>query len=449
MAFFDTDHKRAEQIMNEAYFGKTPAVKKIEAIIDQLKRKYDGQYTNMSVHNDPLRYKLNKQIEDTFGFGVVDVQFIQSMMVNAMTYPVGFDLGASITGDDALAIDKSNGYKFKKEYGYSTIIIFYTGLIFRPEISASEVTAILLHEIGHNFTFVALRRVGYVQLAANALLTVATLGHYWVWYGNWGKKVSVDFWNYIDQNIPVAGEVYRMCQMMLSMYTWICANVLDIINMSMVMSAPATVFKFIERYLVSIVAPGKNWLDNAYKFLLLPKEYLVGYSDEQFADSFAAMYGYGPELNTALRKLEESETNLIGRQAISAIPWIRWYYDLIMLPLNFIIQGLDVHPENVARLTNTLRQLETDLKDKRYSPAMRRRLQEDIRNMREQVEKIKELKTSAEKSSDPRLIRNTYDMFLINVLDGDLKHYIYKFASPENVNANFDQIFSKSKKVKF
>ena len=147
-------------VVNEAYFGRTPGVKKIEDIFRQIKQKYDGQFFTTELDTDPLRYKLNKTVEDVFGFAVCDVQFLPTTDVNMCTYPVGFDLTASLDFDNTTVVEKSNGYRFKKEAGYSTIICVFNGLALDPNVTVQEVTAVFLHEVGHNFTHVAVNGVG-------------------------------------------------------------------------------------------------------------------------------------------------------------------------------------------------------------------------------------------------------------------------------------------------
>lgn len=443
-------HERAEQIMNEAYFGKTPAVKKIEHIIDQIKQKYNGKILDTSIHTDPLRFKLNKVIEDAFGFGVVDVQFVTSMGVNAYTYPVGLDLGATWNGDRTLLIDKTNGYRFKKEYGYAAIICITTGLLLHPMISAAEATAIILHEIGHNFTSVAIGNIGIIHFCFNCILTVSTFGAYWLIFSDPSKKAQISFKQWMIENVPVASTLYYAFESAWAFIIYIISEVSRYFtNIGSLLNPLAFIGRIIQFFYAKFGPTGEVYAD-VFKFLVIPRNLITGYSDEQFADSFAASYGYAAELRSGLEKIRELYDNSIIDTAMFNVPGISWWLDTIKIPAIFVCRAFDEHPEDMARLSNNLKQMETDLKDKRYSPAMKKRLLNDIRTCREELNKCKEFEKLKDKNGNYKAsaVRDAYDSMILNMFEGgDFKHRIFTFTKPENVNANFDKIMNLNKKL--
>ena len=99
--------------------------------------------------------------------------------------------------------------------------------------------------------------------------------------------------------------------------------------------------------------------------------------NENFADQFAAMYGYGPELANALGKINKDFTI----DAIKDIPVIN-----IINGLNTFFWGFwthnafEGHPTHHLRQKNVLEQMKRDLQDQKdLSPEMRKDLEERIK----------------------------------------------------------------------
>ena len=439
-------------VVNEAYFGRTPGVKKIEDIFRQIKQKYDGQFFTTELDTDPLRYKLNKTVEDVFGFAVCDVQFLPTTDVNMCTYPVGFDLTASLDFDNTTVVEKSNGYRFKKEAGYSTIICVFNGLALDPNVTVQEVTAVFLHEVGHNFTHVAVNGVGYFQFAYNILATVASFGAYYLLFSNASKRAQISFSDWLREQ-QVLNTIANGITVCWSLWCHIVKEAITYLNYKALILNPFASVGIIVRHMKNKFIPNPNSPLSLLNFLIVPRQLAVGYSDEQFADSFAAMYGYGPELASCFEKMYSNHetNNTVVRGIVSrTFPWLNAYIDLVTLPAVIAITAVDEHPEFAARMSNNLRQLETDLKDKRYSPKMKARLRSDIEKCKEQLNKLKENSISFEKDKlKGQAVYMQYQSFMLNLIDGgDIKHHLFTFSKPENVNITFDKLLNKVAKSK-
>lgn len=84
--------------------------------------------------------------------------------------------------------------------------------------------------------------------------------------------------------------------------------------------------------------------------------------DERFADSFATMYGYGPELNSVLTKISVTK-QYDGIEKLRHIPIVNIFVGLNNIRSSIMdrgFRGLD-HPSIHKRMSNTIAQLEYDL----------------------------------------------------------------------------------------
>lgn len=281
--------KAMEQyILNEMYFGKLPSLVKLEDYISKLRQKYKGMnlVDNLSNYRklikDPILMKMAYEIMEAFGFKEATVTIVRDPSFNAYTVPFFFDShGNSYTIDDhKVPLDKfkstvivtNSGFRFdKKKFPVNIVVAINIGALFKDtihnlEFTPAELIAVILHEIGHNFSAVV------------------------------GAKQTPTF----------------------------------------------------------------------------------SKADETFADSFAAMYGYGPEFTSAFAKLGIRYSNFDKK--LKDVPVLN-----IIIGLKNIANGLlvynkyDEHPEVKTRIDNVLRQMETDLKETpNLTPGMREDLKKQI-----------------------------------------------------------------------
>lgn len=98
------------------------------------------------------------------------------------------------------------------------------------------------------------------------------------------------------------------------------------------------------------------------------------YREEAFSDSFAAMFGYGQDVHTALRKFDDYFHKRYGAGSRNTT-YSRWqiYRELFH-------QLSDPHPERVARIRSTVKYLNTELKVNRenLTPEMIKMIEQDI-----------------------------------------------------------------------
>ena len=181
------------------------------------------------------------------------------------------------------------------------------------------------------------------------------------------------------------------------------------------------------------------------RYALFPTRFLTGYDDERFADSFATMYGYGPEMQTALEKLHDRKYSVYAMDKfISESPLIANYIDLFKLPVLFIIYAFDEHPELPARMKNACTQIEYDLKNHHFRPAMKARIKRDLKVMQANLAKYE--KINSDVTENPKAIKELYYQWLLENFDGDLKHNVFFATKPKEIN---DSFLSKLRLKKF
>ena len=149
------------EVLQEMYFGKVIGVQQIESLLEKIRLKYydaDAQTYFKEINRDPLIKQLGEMIRDQFGFGevtftisphksskIATLRFIADKSGNAYT-----DTG-KVRMRDQLVVT-SEGIKWNdKEFHPNILIICTLGLLTNRKITTPELTAAILHEIGHSF----------------------------------------------------------------------------------------------------------------------------------------------------------------------------------------------------------------------------------------------------------------------------------------------------------
>ena len=165
---FETDNGYIA--LNEVYFGKQPELLEIEDLLDKLKLQYkksdpmhnDREYRTLS--KDPILKKIAEKLKYTFGFKDAMITIWREEYINA--YTISFVANAKketvydvdnnefkISDLKKAVIISNTGFKFKTHvFPINLLVCFTIGALLGDKLSSEELIAILLHEIGHNFT---------------------------------------------------------------------------------------------------------------------------------------------------------------------------------------------------------------------------------------------------------------------------------------------------------
>ena len=412
--------------INEVYFGKTPEVLKIQEAVRKLRRPYMNKYYAKEVMNDPNRYALGDAIAKAFGFSVCDLQIYFSKAPNAYTFPIGDAIDVNLKAN--LMLNKAKGFKYNPKAGFSCIIYIASSIIFNPLFTDAEVTAILLHEIGHNFSTATITSIGVVSTLNNVILGLVTFGNYFLATSNFFRKGDIEFSKFIRTNARGLSDLWDLY---VAVFSWVS----DIWSEALLLIDWGTRLTFPVIYIVTSIV--EYFKSLKLGIVYLPFNILAGYNDERFSDSFAAMYGYGVEQTSALEKLSNKGLKLFKASAVRDIPFFSNWMEFVALIPTIVITAFDPHPELPARFANTIRQLEYDLNTNAYSPKMKARLKHDLAIIKQNYAKLIEVSKDANAMyKDKNHIRKIYYKSLADV-GGDNRHKFYTASNPENLNKSF------------
>ena len=293
--------------LTEVYIGKTKELLLAETQLDIFRKKYMSKYVfNTRVNSDKDLLKFDRMMEDIFGFGCFTLHIHNQPSVNAFTMPIDFRCDYRNPTDNIIA-DK-NGFKFKKEYSYAAILGIYSGLIFNPAFTTPEIMALLLHEIGHNFNSALNKSNGtfiniivtietFISIISGSPLalinTIKNSNQMRMALDTAGKNMR-------EQNaIPVI--VYDVFKQLQSVLNTTALTINDILRVGSLGS-------------LTIITALYDCVRSASMYIINPANIIskiiglnIMYKSELTADNFPTIYGYGPELASALNKFEGAE----------------------------------------------------------------------------------------------------------------------------------------------
>ena len=157
-------------VLNEVYFGKQPELLEIEDLIDKLKLQYkksDPIHNNRDYRTlikDPILKKIGDKLKTMFGFKDTMITVWREEYINAYTISFVANAKKGIVYDvnnnefkvsdlKKAVIISNSGFKFKTHiFPINLLVCFTIGALLGDKLSSEELIAILLHEIGHNFT---------------------------------------------------------------------------------------------------------------------------------------------------------------------------------------------------------------------------------------------------------------------------------------------------------
>ena len=166
--------------------------------------------------------------------------------------------------------------------------------------------------------------------------------------------------------------------------------------------------------------------------------------DEKHADSFATMYGYGPELNGALTKIS-TYNQFKDHETLRKIPIINVFVSLKNIfgsVWNRMVIGNE-HPSIAQRMNNTIAQLELDLaKSENLTIAQRKELEGDLN-------KAKQVRDTYYNSS-PTLGDAVYRGYMHHVeprlpREALADRHADQYGSIEDINQFYSDLYMKQK----
>ena len=397
--------------LTEVYIGKTKELLLAETQLDIFRKKYMSKYVfNTRVNSDKDLLKFDRMMEDIFGFGCFTLHIHNQPSVNAFTMPIDFRCDYKNPTDNIIA-DK-NGFKFKKEYSYAAILGIYSGLIFNPAFTTPEIMALLLHEIGHNFNSALNKSNGTFT---NIIVTIETFTsiiscsplEFINTIKNSNKmRMALDTAgkNMREQNaIPVI--VYDVFKQLQSVLSTTALTISDILRVGSLGS-------------LTIITALYDCVRSASMYIINPANIIskiiglnIMYKSELTADNFPTIYGYGPELASALNKFEgaEGDSSSIIMRSFNKIPVLSTIMHCNEIPAFFLAQMFDEHPHSTARIKDQLDLLNLELSKQDMDPKMVDRIKKDIKECNKSLNRLTDITTGIK---DPYMGKKLYNYIL-------------------------------------
>lgn len=367
-------------ILLEYYAGRPKELIKCEGYLAEIVKDIKRDHQNVSptrtrhVHRDSKAARnLEEALADFFKVEKVTIYW-QSHQMNAGTWkPMAMTIP-----------DRKSKYMAGQKSTLKMYICVDENLVYKAGLNEAELLAFILHEIGHNFYYCP------IMVACEAIYVVCTLP-FGLISGAINKGLALAG-NYvadaIKRHIPF---VYNLMN--------VCVDFLNEFN---------EIFKPITMGLNSLVVMSGQYATQS------PLVALPAYGGEKGADSFAAKYGYGPEMASGLHKCEEPEHMLASRMFEGTGSFGTVMRDLTNLSCDFVgAMILDPHPNTNQRAAATLKKLEADLKKGDYPPAMKKDLEAEIKRMREVYETLNDPK----RGGDPA-VRKAWYTFVDDMTGG-------------------------------
>ena len=396
--------------LKEAFVGKTHELLLAEQYIAQLREKYmvkDNGYYELAkslgnINMDPLLRKIEECLEKEFGF--TNVYIMVSLTVDeaqCITFPVHYNVAKYKEISEAFK-NKNTGIKFDPKDDLAVIVCITSSMLFFPAFSHAEVLAVLLHEIGHNFeaplldnTFIPscfkvygdvfIRNIMVSENMVDAITGLAVTMIFGL-SSNYMAEVSKKNTNkgihYVIDGIFLAKDL------IFNVLGKLSTGVVDFIWRDIIGLNPVFLKSWSLTRAINLTI---QRLCKLFKKEPLKLTYILSDKiSEKTADRFAAYYGYGTELSTALMKLTDTNGSKYSKymggidlqSAAREIPILGHYIGFC----NFLtteIFGImsDPHPTSMERGKDMLMTLKKDLKRSDISPKMRKQLSAEVAKM--------------------------------------------------------------------
>lgn len=351
----------------EAYYGSMPELKRMDALFDEVLRKARSEGMNRC---NPNKYPEIKEIcsifNKVFGFKKTYFYWYPERKANAFT---ATDFAWIIKGDTSKFITKRADKGFYDFSGKSILTVYgYTGILDeKRDITGRELTAIFLHEIGHNFDMSPYHKFD------SMIKAIFTLG-YTAFRDSKNRKIEdlndakLDYMKPIkDKGDAIYKDQKRRDEMDAKVEKQLTA------------SANTNFFKeFITFILLANSRVLSFYVEFSLMWMTMPGA-ISGRKGELFSDSFAAAYGYGSELISGLNKIMDQDAYRTKELSGATL----FFRDLNQAILDTFLELIDPHGSNAERCHEVIEKLEWDLEHSDFPPELEDELRKEIENVKE------------------------------------------------------------------
>ena len=377
-------------IIQEVYVGRIPEIEEIFQEFSKLRDTYKVWKTGNTTKRTA---KIEKLIEDLWGFSAFSLSIDPSPQPNAFTYPVATNLDMN---PEDLIETTSKGYRYRKGSRAAAISKITKGLFTNPVFTDEEAFAIFLHEIGHSFVhrapYIALQQDAYktalIQQILYEIIYGIITGNPFLFADGVNAAVTTNSlykefiakYNKAVRKIPILRDFENM----FSLTKGFVGNTLNnFVYAILTGTGIRTILAKVNKYSY----------DTIDKKLIKYQGHQNAYSRsmERLSDDFATMYGFGPQLSTGLIKMENPDNQGAFMKVMNSIPIIgklNRYTDAMVIEY----QGLmGAHPSTPDRILSVLNAMETDVKkDKSIPDKVKKELNANIKKQKDIIKDIKD-----------------------------------------------------------
>lgn len=386
--------------VNETYFGKSKELELIEKSFDkaiQSKNKIDASSLGI----------VAKQLQKKFGFDNVSIGIDKSPGLNAYTY-------IDIADIKKMKIKTSEGYKALPGNTCSILVVFSPAML-SGVLSGKELTAITLHEIGHQFASKRILNSSSLRYMASYIRGLSELD----------KIIRI-----ASQETNSIADMFMMIRRVISKLTEDAVFAIKyVINTLILLKDILKTPTLKDTYNLIGDSTKSNRIMNYIKnFDKVKKPIKVHDLEEEMADSFATIYGYGPELASALTKIEASDIDE------EFDPYDNSFYNLyIYIPIYTLLSYICMSDSGIAiqtsrRVYAQLLTLRKEMNDINTDAKTKKRILADIDELEKVYgkyidERIEAAERNKVKSATDRYNEEFWNRILTNKRDNELFSY--------------------------
>lgn len=386
--------------VNETYFGKSKELEIIEKSFDkaiQSKDKIDASSLGV----------VAKQLQKKFGFDNVSIGIDKSPGLNAYTY-------IDIADIKKMKIKTSEGYKALPGNTCSILVVFSPAML-SGVLSGKELTAITLHEIGHQFASKRILNSSSLRYMASYIRGLSELD----------KIIRI-----ASQETNSIADMFMMIRRVISKLTEDAVFAIKyVINTLILLKDILKTPTLKDTYNLIGDSTKSNRIMNYIKnFDKVKKPIRVHDLEEEMADSFATIYGYGPELASALTKIEASDIDE------EFDPYDNSFYNLyIYIPIYTLLSYICTSDSGIAiqtsrRVYAQLLTLRKEMNDINTDAKTKKRILADIDELEKVYgkyidERIEAAERNKVKSTTDRYNEEFWNRVLTNKRDNELFSY--------------------------
>lgn len=386
--------------VNETYFGKSKELEIIEKSFDkaiQSKDKIDASSLGI----------VAKQLQKKFGFDNVSIGIDKSPGLNAYTY-------IDIADIKKMKIKTSEGYKALPGNTCSILVVFSPAML-SGVLSGKELTAITLHEIGHQFASKRILNSSSLRYMASYIRGLSELD----------KIIRI-----ASQETNSIADMFMMIRRVISKLTEDAVFAIKyVINTLILLKDILKTPTLKDTYnLIGDSTKFSRIMNYINNFDKVKKPIKVHDLEEEMADSFATIYGYGPELASALTKIEASDIDE------EFDPYDNSFYNLyIYIPIYTLLSYICTSDSGIAiqtsrRVYAQLLTLRKEMNDIKTDAKTKKRILADIDELEKVYgkyidERIEAAERNKVKSATDRYNEEFWNRVLTNKRDNELFSY--------------------------